>query len=257
MAKWQKEEVRVWRLPADVAFGGAPCVVASYPGDRWATWSFWTAQRDVRANRILENAGEPWPYAPGEPWGKNAEACRNGEMDKHLDPEFGPKAPREPATMCDKGRCSACAHFLVHVTKPPCLDCWLTPDKAHWEPHPRFLSSYASAEHESSVDSKIAYGSKKSEPFRRALTEVWRVALYGQGKHGANNWQCAEADGMHFYEDALWRHLQDRRMGEVKAEDSGCYHLAHLAWNALMLLEMELRGVTNPEWFGPSRRGEG
>jgi hypothetical protein len=205
MAKWKKEEVRVWRLPADVAFGDEPCVVASYPGDRWETWTGWGV---VRAKGILADEGAPWLSIPEEPRGKNAEACRNGEMDKYLDPEFGPKAPRELANS-------------------------------------------------SSVDSKIAYGSKKAEPFRRALTEVWRVALYGQGKHGANNWQHAEADGMHFYEDALWRHLQARRMGEVKAEDSGCYHLAHLAWNALMLLEMELRGVTNPEWFGTPRRGEG
>lgn len=102
------------------------------------------------------------------------------------------------------------------------------------------------------VDSKIAHGSRKSEPFRRALTDVWRVSLFGERKHGANNWQSAVAEGMHFYEDALWRHLQARRMGEVCADDSGLPHLAHLAWNALMLLEMEDRGVTNPEW-GPSQ----
>lgn len=98
------------------------------------------------------------------------------------------------------------------------------------------------------VDSKIAHGSKKSEPFRQALTEVWRVSMFGEQKHGANNWMAAQAEGMHYYEDALWRHWMARRMGEVRADDSGVYHLAHLVWNALMLLEMELRGVTNPEW---------
>lgn len=98
------------------------------------------------------------------------------------------------------------------------------------------------------VDSKIAHGSKKSAPFLRALTEVWRVSMFGAQKHGANNWQSARPDGMHYYEDALWRHWIERRLGEVRAEDSGCYHLAHMAWNALMLLEMELRGVTNPDW---------
>lgn len=98
------------------------------------------------------------------------------------------------------------------------------------------------------TDSKIAAASKKSEPFRRALTEVWRVSLYGEGKHGANNWMQAKPEGMHYYEDALWRHLQLRRLGNVMDDESKLRHLAHAAWSALMLLEMEVRGVTNPEW---------
>jgi hypothetical protein len=98
------------------------------------------------------------------------------------------------------------------------------------------------------VDSKIAHASQKSEPFRRALTEIWRVAIYGEKKHGANNWQRATPEGMHYYEDAEWRHLQLRRMGEIFDPESGERHLAHKAWCALMLLEMELRGVTSDEW---------
>jgi hypothetical protein len=85
--------------------------------------------------------------------------------------------------------------------------------------------------------------------------------MYGEGKHGPNNWQSARADGMHYYEDALWRHLQLRRLGFVRDGDelpearrnegSRLPHLAHMAWSALMLLEMELRGVTSDEWEDP------
>lgn len=81
-----------------------------------------------------------------------------------------------------------------------------------------------------------------------AYVEIWRVSMFGEKKHGANNWMSAKPDGMHHYENALWRHWIESRMGEERAEDSGCYHAAHMAWNALMLLEMELRGVTNPDW---------
>ena len=84
--------------------------------------------------------------------------------------------------------------------------------------------------------------------FVDALTELWRVSQFGEQKHGANNWMSAKPDGMWHYEAAMWRHWIERRQGETHAEDSKCYHLAHMAWNALMLLEMELRGVTNPDW---------
>ena len=194
MANWKKEEVRVWVLPPDVTPDGVLYVVGGYPGDRWASWTYAAAKQWVQW--VLDANPHSWPCAfPSEPYARVIEACRNGEMDEYLDPEFGPKEARH-----------------------------------------------------AQVDSKIAYGSKKSEPFRRALTEVWRVSVLGAKKHGANNWQSAQAEGMHFYEDALWRHLQDRRMGLVTPTDSPCYTLAHAAWNALMMLEMELRGVTNPEW---------
>lgn len=105
-----------------------------------------------------------------------------------------------------------------------------------------------SLEESAEVDSKIAYGSKKSTPFLRAFTEVWRVAMFGEGKHGPNNCFKARPDGMHFYEEAMMRHLLARRMGETHADDSQCLHLAHAAWNALFLLEMELRGVVSDQW---------
>jgi hypothetical protein len=113
-------------------------------------------------------------------------------------------------------------------------------------------------------DSKIKAASAKSEPFRRALTAVWEVSRYGEGKHSPNNWQQAEPAGMHYYEDALWRHWMLRRMGYVhdgdelpvgrRGEGSRLNHLAHMAWSALMLLEMELRGVVPDEWAEPQQR---
>jgi hypothetical protein len=95
-----------------------------------------------------------------------------------------------------------------------------------------------------------------SERFFAALREVWRVAQFGEIKHGPNNWMNAKPDGMWHYEAALWRHWVERQQGEMRAEDSGCYHWAHAAWNALMLLEMELRGVINPDWRGENDDGK-
>lgn len=80
------------------------------------------------------------------------------------------------------------------------------------------------------------------------MAELWRVSQFGEPKHGANNWMSAQADGMWHYEAAMWRHWIERKQGELRAEDSQCYHSAHMAWNALMLLEMSLRGVVNPDW---------
>jgi hypothetical protein len=41
--------------------------------------------------------------------------------------------------------------------------------------------------------------------------------------------------------DAMIRHMLAHLRGEPKDEESGLDHLAHMAWNALCVLELKLR----------------
>lgn len=80
--------------------------------------------------------------------------------------------------------------------------------------------------------------------FSRALEEVGNVGTYGANKYTDRGW-LSVPNGPSRYRDALLRHyLQDRR-GEANDRESGISHLAHLAWNALAVLELELRNNNN------------
>jgi len=192
--------------------------------------------------------------------GKPCCDCREGSLHES-PPDLGPK--RSERT------CSNCEHMVAvghygECLKPDSEICPmkelkpknfsesrpdLNPKRRSPKKAERFTKKDLDKEIKpNDVDSKLLYGSKKSAPFLKALTEVWRVSQFGEQKHGANNWMNAKAEGMEHYEYALWRHWIERRQGETHAEDSKCWHLAHMAWNALMLLEMELHGITNPDW---------
>lgn len=76
--------------------------------------------------------------------------------------------------------------------------------------------------------------------FARALEAVGRVGTSGASKYTDNGWLSVPA-GTSRYRDALLRHyLQDKR-GEYEDRETGHAHLAHMAWNALAVLELELR----------------
>ena len=75
--------------------------------------------------------------------------------------------------------------------------------------------------------------------FARALNEVAKVSTYGCIKYGSpSGWQTV-ANGLNRYNDALGRHLLASSISE-EDEESGLLHKAHLAWNALATLELEL-----------------
>lgn len=79
--------------------------------------------------------------------------------------------------------------------------------------------------------------------FPRALLAVGDVSRYGANKYSLAyndiNWARVD-DGFSRYSDALGRHL----IGEFKDgpidPESGCYHAAMVAWNALARLELLL-----------------
>ena len=76
--------------------------------------------------------------------------------------------------------------------------------------------------------------------FSNALWEVGRVGTFGCSRYGENNWQYLD-NAKSRYLDALCRHLFQHLQGNKVDEDSGLLHLQHMAWNALALLEFELK----------------
>lgn len=86
--------------------------------------------------------------------------------------------------------------------------------------------------------------------FSRALQAVGQVGTFGAQKYTDNGWLHVP-DGSRRYTDALLRHLLAEGMDPGGQDhESGLPHLAHAAWNALTVLELELRaraGQTCPE----------
>ncbi len=75
--------------------------------------------------------------------------------------------------------------------------------------------------------------------FARALVAVAEVATYGARKYTDGGWSSVP-DGMARYTDAKDRHRLAGCVGWNDPE-SGLSHRAHEAWNALAVLELELR----------------
>lgn len=75
--------------------------------------------------------------------------------------------------------------------------------------------------------------------FSQALWEVGLVGTFGAAKYSDGGWLAVE-NGSQRYLDALYRHLL---LMQTESHDvqSGLRHLSHLAWNALAILEIEIR----------------
>lgn len=86
--------------------------------------------------------------------------------------------------------------------------------------------------------------------FPYALMEIGRVIEFGTHKYpDPNNWKLVNNAKIR-YQDALMRHLLKHNQGKEIDEETGKSHLAHVAWNALALLELYLMerqngGLTN------------
>lgn len=66
------------------------------------------------------------------------------------------------------------------------------------------------------------------------LEDIARVYTEGAKKYGVNNWQNLD-DGYERYKGALLRHLYAAESKEFD-EETGCRHLAQVAWNAIAML---------------------
>lgn len=81
--------------------------------------------------------------------------------------------------------------------------------------------------------------------FARALETVGEVGTFGARKYTDAGWVEVE-NGQARYTDALLRHLMSEARGEKLDPDSGLRHAAHVAWNALARLDIEIRLEERP-----------
>jgi hypothetical protein len=82
--------------------------------------------------------------------------------------------------------------------------------------------------------------------FPRALEAVSIVSQVGAEKYSWKGWESVE-DGPNRYSDALSRHLTAKGRGEQYDPQTKLLHSAQVAWNALAVLELELREGAKPQ----------
>lgn len=78
--------------------------------------------------------------------------------------------------------------------------------------------------------------------FSDALTAVAEVGTFGVEKYSRGAW-LSVPDAKERYTDAMWRHLL-AEASEANDRESGLLHAAHMAWNALARLQIELNEQT-------------
>lgn len=76
--------------------------------------------------------------------------------------------------------------------------------------------------------------------FANALWEVVKVGTYGANKYSDNGWKLVP-NGIERYGNAMLRHYFKYKKGEFIDKESDKLHLAHMAWNALAILELTLK----------------
>ena len=76
--------------------------------------------------------------------------------------------------------------------------------------------------------------------FPRALMAVAQVSEFGAKKYTWKGWETVP-DGIQRYSDALGRHIVYEAVEGPVTADSNLLHAAHVAWNALAVLELKLR----------------
>lgn len=67
------------------------------------------------------------------------------------------------------------------------------------------------------------------------IEDIVKVYTAGSIKYGDNNWQNLD-NGYQRYKAAMLRHLLEYEKGNTIDKDTGCHHLAQVAWNAIAML---------------------
>ena len=79
------------------------------------------------------------------------------------------------------------------------------------------------------------------------VEDIVKVFTAGANKYGDNNWQHLEK-GYQRYKAAMFRHLLEYEKGNEIDEETGCRHLAQVAWNAIAMLYLSKRKeIKKPE----------
>ena len=76
------------------------------------------------------------------------------------------------------------------------------------------------------------------------VEDIVRVYTAGAKKYGENKWQDLP-DGIRRYKAALLRHLVEFDKGNEIDEETGCYSLAAVAWNAIAMLHISKQQKKN------------
>ena len=84
--------------------------------------------------------------------------------------------------------------------------------------------------------------------FPKALLGFCRVKEIGAIKYTVDNWKKGGKSDRE-YLDAALRHMVAFKSGEQFADDTGCHHLIHAAWNLFALLELNVDEVYDVEKF--------
>lgn len=76
--------------------------------------------------------------------------------------------------------------------------------------------------------------------FPRACLAVAEVSDRGAQKYSWKGWEKV-SDGVNRYQDAMVRHIANESIEGRTDSETGLYHKAQIAWNALAALELFLR----------------
>lgn len=72
------------------------------------------------------------------------------------------------------------------------------------------------------------------------LEEIAKVYTAGAKKYGPNRWQNLP-DGYQRYKGAMLRHLTEVEKGNEIDQETGCLHIAQVAWNAIAMLHCKMK----------------
>ena len=79
------------------------------------------------------------------------------------------------------------------------------------------------------------------------IEDIVKAYTVGADKYGENNWKYLE-NGYNRYKAAMFRHLLEYEKGTEFDEETGCRHLAQVAWNAISMLYLSKRKeIKKPE----------
>lgn len=84
--------------------------------------------------------------------------------------------------------------------------------------------------------------------FPKAVLGFCRVKEIGAIKYDFDNWKQGGKPDRE-YLDAALRHMMSYKGGEAFADDTGCHHLSHAAWNLFALLELNVDEVYDVDKF--------
>lgn len=101
---------------------------------------------------------------------------------------------------------------------------------------------------DSNNNKEVGLKYSQDKPWAGRVIQVFPYSIMALGaviKKGAekypnpNNWKLVD-DAENKYRDALMRHLIKYLLGQRIDDETGQPHLAHMAWNALAILELYL-----------------